>query len=80
VEQRSSREDILSDIIVPVLIVAGGAGLTASMLLSSHGIDSLHVSKYLGTSHLPKAHVLHQKTMEVYQELGIIELAHLLKQ
>jgi 2,4-dichlorophenol 6-monooxygenase len=64
----------LSDITVPVLIVGGGgAGLTASMLLSSYGIDSLLVSKYPGTSHLPKAHVLHQKTMEVYRELGIAE-------
>jgi 2,4-dichlorophenol 6-monooxygenase len=36
----------LSDINVPVLIVGGGgAGLTASMLLSSYGIDSLLVSR-----------------------------------
>lgn len=62
------------NITVPVLIVGGGgAGLTASMLLSSYGIDSLLVSKYPGTSHLPKAHVLHQKTMEVYRELGVAE-------
>ncbi|HEX6557192.1 MAG TPA: FAD-dependent monooxygenase, partial [Ktedonobacteraceae bacterium] len=59
---------------VPVLIVGGGgAGLTASMLLSSYGIDSLLVSKYPGTSHLPKAHVLQQKTMEIYRELGVAE-------
>jgi len=64
----------LSDINVPVLIVGGGgAGLTASMLLSSYGIDSLLVSRYPGTSHLPKAHVLQQKTMEVYRELGVAE-------
>ena len=64
----------MSKITVPVLIVGGGgAGLTSSMLLSSYGIDSLLVSKYPGTSHLPKAHVLHQKTMEVYRELGVAE-------
>jgi 2,4-dichlorophenol 6-monooxygenase len=68
-----SKENILSDITVPVLIVGGGTGLTASMLLSSYGIDSLLVSKYPGTSHLPKAHVLHQKTMGVYRELGVAE-------
>ena len=65
---------MLSNVTVPVLIVGGGgAGLTASMLLSSYGIDSLLVSKYPGTSHLPKAHVLHQKTMEVYREVGVAE-------
>ncbi|HEU5100931.1 MAG TPA: FAD-dependent monooxygenase [Roseiflexaceae bacterium] len=64
----------MSDITVPVLIVGGGgAGLTASMLLSSYGIDTLLVSKYPGTSHLPKAHVLQQKTMEVYRELGVAD-------
>ncbi len=63
----------MSDINVPVLIGGGGgAGLTASMLLSSYGIDSLLVSRYPGTSHLPKAHVLQQKTMEVYREWGVI--------
>jgi 2,4-dichlorophenol 6-monooxygenase len=74
VEHSSSMEDNLSNITVPVLIVGGGgAGLTASMLLSSYGVDSLLVSRYPGTSHLPKAHVLQQKTMEVYRELGVAE-------
>lgn len=64
----------MSDITVPVLIVGGGgAGLTASMLLSTYGIDSLLVSRYPTTSHLPKAHVLHQKTMEVYREVGVAD-------
>ncbi len=64
----------MSDINVPVLIVGGGgAGLTASMLLSSYGIDSLLVSRYPGTSHLPKAHVLQQRTMEVYREVGVAD-------
>lgn len=55
----------MSNITVPVLIIGGGcAGLTASMLLSSYGMDSLLVSSYPGTSHLPKAHILNQKAME----------------
>ena len=67
----------MSEITVPVLIVGGGgAGLTASMLLSSYGIDSLLVSRYPGTSHLPKAHVLHQKTMEIYREVGVAETVY----
>src|SRR5947209_13810990 len=57
---------------VPVLIVGGGgAGLTASMLLSSMGVPSLLVSRYAETSILPKAHVLNQRTMEIFTELGV---------
>src|SRR5947208_10248462 len=57
---------------VPVLIVGGGgAGLTASMLLSSMGVPALLVSRYAGTSILPKAHVLNQRTMEIFTELGV---------
>lgn len=57
---------------VDVLIVGGGAsGLTASLLLSSYGVDSLLVSKYAECSTLPKAHLLSLKTMEMYRELGL---------
>ncbi len=64
----------MREIEVPVLIVGGGgAGLTSSLLLSSYGVRSLLVSRYPGTSHLPKAHVLHQRTMEVFRELGVAD-------
>lgn len=62
----------MSDIEVPVLIVGGGgAGLTASMLLSELGIEHLLVSALPGTSTLPKAHVLNQRSMEIYRKLGV---------
>lgn len=61
----------MSKISVPVLIVGGGgAGLTASMLLSKLGIESILVSALPHTSLLPKAHVLNQRTMEVLTETG----------
>ncbi|HEY2650323.1 MAG TPA: FAD-dependent monooxygenase [Solirubrobacteraceae bacterium] len=57
---------------VPVLIVGGGgAGLTASILLSRLGIESLLVSRYPETSRLPKAHVLNQRTMEIFTDAGV---------
>ncbi|MFG2004349.1 FAD-dependent monooxygenase [Spirillospora sp. NPDC048911] len=60
------------DLDVDVLIVGGGgAGLTASMSLSRLGIDTLLINARPGTSHLPKAHVLHQHTMEVFADLGL---------
>jgi 2,4-dichlorophenol 6-monooxygenase len=57
---------------VPVLIVGGGGtGLSASMLLSTYGVESLLVNARPTTSRLPKAHVLGQRTMEIYTEVGV---------
>lgn len=55
-----------------VLIVGGGgAGLTASMLLSGLGVDHLLVSALPETSILPKAHVLNMRTMEILEDAGV---------
>jgi 2,4-dichlorophenol 6-monooxygenase len=60
------------DVRVPVLIVGGGgAGLTASMLLSTFGVEHLLVSSLPTTSVLPKAHVLQQRAMEVFSDLDV---------
>src|SRR5580692_252505 len=57
---------------VPVLIVGGGgAGLTSSILLSRLGIDSLLISRYAETSQMPKAHILNQRTMEIFSDAGV---------
>ena len=59
---------------VPVLIVGGGgAGLTASMLLSQLGVESLLVNARPSTSDLPKAHVLNQRAMEILGDCGVAE-------
>jgi len=66
------EEDAMNEIQVPVLIVGGGGGgLTTSMLLSSMGVPSLLISRHAGTSVLPKAHVLNQRTMEIFTEVGV---------
>ncbi len=57
---------------VPVLIVGGGgAGLSASLLLSGLGVETLLVSARPETSDLPKAHVLNQRTMEILRDVGV---------
>ena len=61
----------MEDIDVPVLIVGGGgAGLTASMLLSGLGVESLLVNALPTTSILPKAHILNQRAMEIMSDCG----------
>ena len=55
---------------VPVLIVGGGAGLTASMLLARLGVEHLLVSARPETSDLPKAHVLNLRAMEILEDAG----------
>jgi 2,4-dichlorophenol 6-monooxygenase len=61
-----------TDVTVPVLIVGGGgAGLTASTLLSSLGVESMLVSRYSETSILPKAHILSQRSMEIFTDAGV---------
>ena len=64
----------MADVEVPVLIVGGGgAGLTASMLLSKLGVESLLVSALPTTSVLPKAHLLNQRTMEILADAGVAD-------
>ena len=57
---------------VPVLIVGGGpVGLTASLLLSRHGVRSLLVERHRGTSIHPKARAINARTMELYRQCGV---------
>jgi len=57
---------------VPVLIVGGGpAGLTASLLLSRHGVGSLLVDKRAGRSPLPRARGVHARAMEIMRVCGV---------
>ncbi|WP_232794135.1 MULTISPECIES: FAD-dependent monooxygenase [Pseudofrankia] len=55
-----------------VLIVGGGpAGLTASLLLSRHGVDSVLIDKRLEASPLPRARGVHSRAMEILRVCGV---------
>src|ERR1017187_10756888 len=57
---------------IPVLIVGGGpAGLTASLLLSRHGVESLLVDKRATGSPLPRARGVHARAMEILRVCGV---------
>lgn len=63
-----------ADVHTSVLIVGGGgAGLTASMLLSKLEVDSYLVSSLPTTSTLPKAHILNQRAMEILMDCGVAD-------
>jgi len=58
----------------PVLVVGGGGcGLSASIFLSNLGVDHLLVERHSTTSHLPKAHYLNQRTMEIFRQHGVAD-------
>jgi putative polyketide hydroxylase len=57
---------------IPVLIAGGGpVGLTASLLLSQHGVRSLLVERHPGTAITPKARGINARTMEMFRQCGI---------
>jgi putative polyketide hydroxylase len=62
----------MSDTRIPVLIVGGGpVGLSASLLLSRHGVQSLLVERHPGTSVHPKARGLNVRTLELFRVWGL---------
>ena len=71
---RARRRIAVADVNVPVLVVGGGgAGLTASMLLSRVGVESLLVNALPTTSTRPKAHILNQRAMEIMSDVGVAD-------
>lgn len=62
-----------------VAIVGGGpAGLSAAILLAQRGIDALLFERRATTSHLPRAHLLNVRTMEVFQDMGVADAVYAL--
>jgi 2,4-dichlorophenol 6-monooxygenase len=55
-----------------VLVIGGGpVGLTASTLLSQHGISNVVVERRDETQRAPAAHVLRKRPMEVFERIGV---------
>lgn len=62
----------MNEVEVPVLIAGGSlVGLTASVLLATHGVESLVVERHRGTAIHPRAAMLHQRTTEIFRSAGL---------
>jgi 2,4-dichlorophenol 6-monooxygenase len=55
------------------IVGAGPAGLSASIQLEQRGIDTLLLERRETTSHLPRAHLINVRTMEVLHAMGIAD-------
>lgn len=47
--------------------------MTLSSLLSEQGVDHIVFERHAGTSKLPKAHYLNQRSMEILRQYGMSE-------
>jgi 2,4-dichlorophenol 6-monooxygenase len=57
---------------VPVLIIGGGAaGLSTSIFLAELGVESLLVERHPGTALVPKAHIIHCRTLEILSQVDL---------
>lgn len=62
---------------VPVLVVGSGpAGLALSLTLSRYGVEHLLVERHDGTAHTPRAHIINQRTVEIFRHLGVSDRFH----
>jgi 2,4-dichlorophenol 6-monooxygenase len=53
--------------------VATACGLNLSIFLSNLGVNHVLFERHPGTSVLPKAHIINQRTMEIFRQHGIAE-------
>lgn len=57
---------------VDVLVVgAGPAGASTALFLGKHGISALMISRNRGSADTPRAHIVNQRTMEVFRDAGL---------
>ncbi|MFD4665961.1 FAD-dependent monooxygenase [Streptomyces halstedii] len=62
----------MKNIDVDVFVVgAGPTGLTTAALLAREGAGVTAITRYPGLANSPRAHIINQRTMEVFRDLGV---------
>ena len=59
-----------------LIVGAGPAGLALSVALSRYGVGHLLVERHRDTAHTPRAHIINQRTIEIFRHLGISDRFH----
>lgn len=64
----------MTTIDLDVLVVgAGPTGLATAALLAREGVRVTAITRYPGLANSPRAHIINQRTMEVFRDLGITD-------
>lgn len=56
-----------------LVIGAGPTGLATAALLAREGVRVAAITRYPGLANSPRAHIINQRTMEVFRDLGIAD-------
>jgi 2,4-dichlorophenol 6-monooxygenase len=60
-----------------VLIIGSGpAGASAAVMLSTLGIPNIMITKYRWTANSPRAHLINQRALEVFRDMGLEQQIH----
>jgi 2,4-dichlorophenol 6-monooxygenase len=59
-----------------LIVGAGPAGLALALALARYGVPALTVERHPSTAHTPRAHIINQRTVEIFRALGISEKFH----
>jgi 2,4-dichlorophenol 6-monooxygenase len=60
-----------------VLVIGSGpAGASAALMLSTLGVPNIMITKYRWTANTPRAHLINQRALEVFRDMGIEEQIH----
>ena len=60
-----------------VLIIGSGpAGASAALMLSTLGVPNVMITKHRWTANTPRAHLINQRALEVFRDMGIEDQIH----
>jgi 2,4-dichlorophenol 6-monooxygenase len=71
--QKSRAAVVETDVLI---FGSGPAGASAALMLSTLGIPNVLITKHRWTANSPRAHLINQRALEVFRDLGIEDQIH----